>query len=181
MWNQPADDLSFSIAVAIQRLRARIEGRTPFFELYPHTERMMSYRIALSVAGTNIVPPHRDWREKAPLNDIQRTQATLYLSKHGTDYEGEGFKFETHQGKMMVLGRDEDIDPGDLVIWNYGNLHSVSNVRTSENQIGFIRMLLPPETIHGSKQSFNRLRAVLRDNKNFRKYILPKIKKMRSS
>ena len=153
-WNVPLDDLTFSSTFLVQLLRNRIEGQMAFYEIFPfHSSRAVSYRVANTRNIDVWADWHRDYYDKENLVDkksylLNRVQATLFLSKYGIDYEGEGFCFETNQGEMQVAGRDIDIDPGDLMIWRYNNLHGVRNIVTREDQLGFLRVLYPPEFLY---------------------------------
>ena len=145
-WNKPSDELTFSIAQSIQSLRARIEGRPQFWEMFPHGTHCVSYRVVITRAGETVVPMHNDWTGENW--DPARTQATLYLTGKGQDYEGEGMVFLTNQGQRICFDSDAGVGPGDLVIWRYQNSHGVYNVQTAGHQRGFIRVLFPAETIN---------------------------------
>lgn len=144
LWNEPPDELTYSVAFAIQQLRNRIESRTIYREIFPMAGRSASYRIVLSRNIKEIVVPHRDWVGRN--FDPRRLQVTLFLAEKGRDYEGIGFGIETNAGERVVFGDDVAVRAGDLVLWRYNNLHFAQEV-TSSNGIGFMRMLMPPEAI----------------------------------
>jgi hypothetical protein len=75
--------------------------------------------------------------------DPSRLQATLFLSDRNIDYAGSGFLFEKNNGHKITLGGDIPIQSGDLLIWRYGNLHSVENVKCTAEQFGFMRIIYP--------------------------------------
>lgn len=56
--------------------------------------------------------------------------------------------FDTNDGRKIIFDTDVSVEPGDLVIWRYCNLHSVENITTTDAQIGFLRLLLPREVIY---------------------------------
>jgi len=43
----------------------------------------------------------------------------------------------------VLFGSDVPIEPGDLVVWKYTNLHGVSQVTTPPGGIGLLRLLFP--------------------------------------
>ena len=51
--------------------------------------------------------------------------------------------FQTNGGTEVTLGGEIPIEAGDLLIWRYGNLHSVENVKSADQQFGFMRILYP--------------------------------------
>lgn len=160
VWRKPDDELTFSMAFTAQMIRARLQGRPVFHELYPHTNRCMSYRMVLTRRGDTIVPQHTDWLEKNW--DPARIQATLFLTRWGQDYEGEGFVFTNNQGQEVAFGRDVAFEPGDLVFWRYNNRHGVQNVRSVEGRPGFIRIIMPPEELVKSAGGKERIKMAVR-------------------
>ena len=154
LWNTPLDDLTFSSTFFVQLLRNRIEGQTAFYEIFPfHSSHAVSYRVVNTRNCDVWIDWHQDWYDKTNLTDkrkylLSRVQATLFLAKHGVDYDGDGLLFENNQGEMLVIGKDVEIEPGDLMIWRYNNLHSVRNIIVGEEQLGFLRILYPPELHH---------------------------------
>ncbi|MFQ5786602.1 MAG: hypothetical protein ACE5H1_01340, partial [Thermodesulfobacteriota bacterium] len=56
-----------------------------------------------------------------------------------------GCIFETNQGNDVVFGDDVLINPGDLVLWRYINQHSVQDISTEQDKLGFMRIIFPPE------------------------------------
>jgi hypothetical protein len=145
-WNKPADELTYSIALSMQMLRNRIEGKPLFREIYPLQQRSASFRIVISARGRNIVSPHRDWLGNN--FDPLRTQMTLFLTEKGVDYDGNAFLFETNQGQKISFGTDVKVQPGDLIVWRYNNEHSIDVVESSPDQHGFMRMIFPPEYVY---------------------------------
>ena len=152
-WNIPPDEVTYSVAFKVKLLRNYIESRVCFSEFFPMHGRNMdgrsaSFRVAITRQGTSILP-HTDWLGKDGKNfDPRRTQATLFLSTKGNDYSGDSFIFTTNQGKKVILADKIDINPGDLLLWRYNNVHSVENVITKEGQLGFVRIIFPPEKIN---------------------------------
>ncbi|MBL8377361.1 MAG: hypothetical protein JNM79_05810 [Burkholderiales bacterium] len=168
LWNEPPDELTYSVAFAIQQLRNRVESRTIYREIFPMSGRSASYRIVLSRNIREIVVPHRDWTGQH--FDPRRLQVTLFLAEKGSDYQGLGFGMETNDGRRVVFGDDVEIRPGDLVLWRYNNLHFAQEV-SSSNGIGFMRMLMPPEAI--PEQSAETRAKMLRENLKARVKALP--------
>ena len=130
----------------------------------------------ISRTGDRIVSPHRDWIGDD--FDPRRTQVTLFLSKRGVDYSGDGFVFQTNRGARIVFDRDVVVNPGDLVIWRHNNEHAVLNVTSRPGQVGFVRILLPPEKVYPSRlvplnQIPGRLKARLRQNRFVARHVLP--------
>lgn len=167
-WNAPPDERTQLLAHEIQLLRSQLEGRQLLHELYPAPPATTlfgystSYRISINKYGDTIVPPHRDWVDK-PANDPLRLQATLVLSKFGDDYIGTGFSFDTNQGHTMILGKDLEAMPGDLLLWRYNNRHEVSNIRPGPTGRGFMRATFPTVFIYGkrsaSKEAFWKIKT----------------------
>ncbi len=167
-WNLPPDEVTGSVDFLIQVLRNSIEARNLYNEFLPFGERSVNYRIVITKNGKKIVKPHRDWDEgKGKLFDPKRLQVTLFLTERGDDYSGDGFIFETNQGNNIVFGKDVVIKPGDMVIWRYNNLHSVQNLSSSDDNVGFVRMIMPPEAVPS-----NRMRPTASNLKYFAKRIL---------
>ena len=152
MWAQPLDQFSRYLSVQIQSMRNELEGRPPYSELFTDGNQAVSYRFVINWNGKEIVKGHTDYyHPEDPLNknhDPSRLQATLVLSKWGTDYSGEGFWMQDNSGHELVFGRDVHVNPGDLVFWRYWNLHGVRNIQSVKGQQGFIRFIYPPEAIN---------------------------------
>jgi hypothetical protein len=151
-WNAPLDEFTHTLSVAVTMLRNRISGRAPFAELLPHAGKAVNYRVIVSKNVKTWIAPHRDYaafdrRFEKNRFDPSRLQATLFLSKKGQDYEGAGFKFERNDGQIISFGTDVAVEPGDLVIWRYNNLHSVEEISTAPGRLGFMRMIFPPEDV----------------------------------
>lgn len=157
LWTQPFDELTYNIAIYVQIIRNLIEGRNFSDYLFTYFGQSVSYRVAITKHGDMIVPPHRDYYEEknkfSKFHDATRLQGTIFLSKNGVDYEGEGFKLERNSGEQVIFGMDVAVEPGDLVLWRYQNKHSVSNIRSKKEQAGFVRVLFPPEFIHSFSES----------------------------
>jgi len=156
LWNHPADEVSYSVAMQVQWLRNRVMGRTPQEHIFPLNGRSVSYRTVISRRGKVVTPTHRDFAAEEWIREPWRLQATLFLSTPGVDFTGDGFILETNRGEHVMFGRDVPIANGDLVLWRYCNEHSVLNVGSRDDQCGFIRMLFPVEEVP------NRQRAPLR-------------------
>lgn len=156
MWNYPADEVTHQMAFLIMSFLNQIESKPVYSEFYPvmyggasrpERGRALSYRVVNTKRGTS-VPSHKDFHQEDVEFDPAKLQATLFLSKKGIDYDGEGFIFETNTGGRVVFGDDVEVEPGDLVVWRYCNLHSVENISTKDEQIGFLRVLFPREIIY---------------------------------
>jgi hypothetical protein len=147
-WNAPADSLTYSVALQVQLLRNRIEGSDAFREIFPMTERSASFRVVVNKNGSNLVPAHRDFLA-ADSFDTTRTQVTLFLSEKGKDYSGNGFMFENNQGVKLSMGTDVEVRAGDLMVWRYNNEHAVDVVKATRDQLGFMRVIFPPERVYG--------------------------------
>ena len=145
LWNEPQDEMTYSIAFVVRMLRNRVEGRMPFREIFPYTGHGGAYRVTITRGGGTIVRPHQDWVGEN--FDPRRLQATLFVTEKGRDYEGSGFRFRNNQGKDLEFGTDVPIVAGDLVLWRYNNLHSVRDVTAKPGDRGMVRMIFPPETI----------------------------------
>jgi len=142
----PLDEATQEVSIAVHMLRNRLSGRNAFQDL--SGGRALAYRVTLNRNFEEWIAPHRDhldwdrrWEKGA--FDPSRLQATLVLSERGVDYAGNGFMFQTNSGREVTLGGEVPIHPGDLLIWRYGNLHSVENVKCSDDQFGFMRILYP--------------------------------------
>lgn len=148
-WNEPLCEITHQLVFNAQRLRNEIEGRPCYYGLTAGGERHLQYRVCNSRSGGIIVHPHGDFIEqerKDPTGnhefDPSRIQATLVLSSKGEDYSGDGFIFTTNQGKKLSFA-DMGVKAGDLVLWRYGNIHEVKNLEVNEQQLGFLRVILP--------------------------------------
>jgi len=165
LWGKPLDELTYEATFYIQTLRNRISGRNSSNEILPITGNSVSYRVVLTRNHEAPVPPHRDFWEPDHVlskgHDLTRLQATLMLSEHGKDYAGRGFALVNNQGKKVVFGVDEPVKAGDLIIWRYSNEHSVMDIRSSDQQLGFLRILYPQEIIHDNSLG-NRLLETLK-------------------
>jgi hypothetical protein len=112
---------------------------------------MASYRVITThnVEGVEVVD-HTDWNEPESnylRYNHQMTQATLFLSRYGVDYEGDGFSFTTNTGERVRFGPDIQVEPGDLLIWRYANVHGVGSNKALPKGLGFSRMIFPYEKI----------------------------------
>ncbi len=157
-FNTPVDEVTWSASLSVQMLRNRLSGRPPLVETFPAGGRCASYRVVVTRDAKTWIGPHRDYlQEPGSLDrdkyDLTRLQATLFLSEKGHDYAGTGFRFERNDGRTVVFGTDIPMHAGDLVIWRYNNLHSVEDVSTTDGQLGFMRIIYPPEIMHAGPQA----------------------------
>lgn len=147
LFAEPLDEVTREVAVCVHMLRNRLSGRNAFSDLNgPH--HAVSYRVTVNKNYENWIAPHRDFLEyekrfEKGQYDPSRLQATLFLSKKGEDYEGTAFSMENNAGREIVFGSDVNIEPGDLVIWKYTNLHGVSQVTTPPGKLGLLRIIFP--------------------------------------
>ena len=148
LWNAHHDPVTIAIALAITHLRNLIEGRPPHRHLIPDGSAMTTYRVVVSKNSKNEVevPPHAD-TYTGDDDALARLQATLFLTEHGKDWAGEGLVFTTNSGDEIPLGRDRGIQPGDLVLWQYNNIHCVRNVHPVAGGRGFARMIFPADRV----------------------------------
>lgn len=158
-WNSPVDEATMSVSFAIQQLRNNLQSYNNYHEFFPLSGNSCSYRVVFTFNGDKVVAPHTDWLEPVELFKPERLQATLILTKKGVDYEGTGMWMESNDKKTKyIFDENLQVEPGDLVVWRYNNLHAVENVKTPEGKKGFIRMIFPPEFI------FNRTKEqILKD------------------
>ena len=150
----PLDEVTLEVSIAINALRNRLSGRSASDGL--HGGRALNYRVTRNLNRTSWAPAHTDWmdyerRWEKGQYDPSRLQATLLLSEKGSDYSGTGFRFSTNAGRSIAFGTDVPVSPGDLVIWRYGNLHSVEDVATTPGQLGFLRLIFPIYNVPAEK------------------------------
>jgi hypothetical protein len=147
LFAEPLDEVTREVAVCVHMLRNRLSGRNAFSDLNgPHTA--VSYRVIINKNYEEWIAPHRDYLEyerrlEKGQYDPSRLQATLFLSKKGEDYDGTAFTLERNDGTQAVFGTDVPVEPGDLVIWKYSNLHGVSHVTTPPGKLGLMRIIFP--------------------------------------
>ncbi|MCB2108367.1 MAG: hypothetical protein KDE14_11740 [Rhodobacteraceae bacterium] len=165
-WNEPSDEVTYTACLYAHTLRCRIEGRPPFEEIYTFSGNVAQFSVRRCVDAATVVRPHRDWISKNPLDkdsyQLQRLQITLFLSNKENDYLGTGFKFRKNTGEDVVFGTDVEVGAGDLVFWRYNNLHSVEQIKTRDGQIGFLRIVMPPEKV----RPFVQINCVLSDGRD---------------
>ena len=142
----PLDETTQEVSVAVHMLRNRLSGRNAFQDLAG--AQALSYRVTLNRNFEEWIAPHRDFmdwdkRWEKGQYDPSRLQATLFLSDSGVDYAGMGFLFQTNDGREITLGHQIPLQSGDLLIWRYGNMHSVENVKCTPDQFGFMRIIYP--------------------------------------
>ena len=148
LWNEPYDEVTYAAAWKISELRNLVMSKNFFLRFFPGKEgRTVGFRVIQTTSGENIVPSHKDWIGET-FFDPSALQATLILSEHGKDYTGDGMLFTTNQGEQVVLNKDLDLKPGDLVLWRYINEHAVQNIQTTSEQMGFLRIIFPPENLY---------------------------------
>lgn len=181
-WNSPVDEATYDISLHIQLLRARVEGRPSYHEIFPFQGQSTSFSVRLTRNGVSTVPPHRDYVD-APgdVFDPKRLQATLILAEKGVDYGGTGFVMENNQGQQVVWGDDLPLKPGDLVLWRYNNLHSMPDVSSSDDQLGFLRILYPPMYIRPRlpfREIGGKLKVHVKQNPLVARYGVPLYRKM---
>jgi len=148
-WNKPLDMFTFDTAWQLQTLRNRIESQPPSFEFLPHTlnfqkeYRATSYRIVETISG-GAVNPHVDYAF-----DHSRIQVSVVLTTAGEDYTSGGFVFydKFRDGQPHNLSFEENLRAGDLVLFRYGQKHGVEAVTTPPGGRGFVRILMPQESI----------------------------------
>jgi len=147
LFAEPLDEVTREVSICVHMLRNRLSGRNAFSDLNgPRTA--LNYRVTLNKNYENWIAPHRDFldyerRLEKGQYDPSRLQATLFLSKKGVDYDGSAFSFQRNDGREVLFGSDVPIEPGDLVVWKYTNLHGVSQVTTPPGGIGLLRLLFP--------------------------------------
>jgi hypothetical protein len=142
----PLDEVTHEVSACVHLLRNRLSGRNALGELAG--PRAVSYRVTHNLNRAAWAPAHNDFmnydrRWVKGEYDPSRLQATLFLSEKGVDYSGTGFRMVTNRGRSVRFGDEVPIDPGDLVIWRYGNLHAVEDISTEPGQFGFLRVLYP--------------------------------------
>jgi hypothetical protein len=147
LFAEPLDEVTREVAVCVHMLRNRLSGRNAFSDLNG-PNFAVSYRVTVNKNYEDWIAPHRDFldyerRWEKGQYDPSRLQATLFLSKKGVDYEGEAFSMERNDGRSAVFGTDIRVEPGDLAIWKYTNLHCVSRVTTPPGRIGLLRIIFP--------------------------------------
>ena len=151
LWSNRHEIVSNEVAFSIIQLRAQIEGKAFTREIMPVVgQRCVIPRLIITKNGKNILMPHSDYSLDEPDSkniDLARVQATLFLSHVDHDYSGSGFIFTKNNGEKIECERALKIKPGDLLVWRYNNVHEISDISSSSDQIGFVRMLFPPESI----------------------------------
>jgi hypothetical protein len=156
LFNTPVDEVTWTASIFVHMLRNRLSGRPAFAETFPVSGRALSYRVVITRISKSWVKPHRDYmQDPGSLDrnkyDLSRLQATLFLSEKGRDYTGAGLRFERNDGRSVVFGSDVPVKAGDLVVWRYNNLHSIEEVEAAEGQLGFMRIIYPPEIMHPAR------------------------------
>jgi len=144
-------------------LRNLVEANPVFNEIFPLDGLSATFRVVNTKNGDIIVPPHSDWDGKNgnPF-DPKRLQATLFLSKKGVDYSGTGYMLKNNQGKYVIFDGDVEVNPGDLVLWRYNNEHQVKDISSTNDQLGFLRILYPQNV--GAMPLKKRLKAFIKRN-----------------
>ena len=159
-WNRPPDQLTHELAYLFHMVRNILEGFPCYHGLGHYSEAGLQYRVCNHRSNDNIVYPHADYMEMERRDpaanhkfDPRRLQLTLVLSTAGEHYNGDGFVLSANNGEEFILG-DSDISAGDLLIWRFNNLHEVRNVKCSDEQTGFMRIIFPVFDIdlHSSNQ-----------------------------
>ena len=147
-WNDPVDEVTYGIAWKIHELRNSISSKLFYNGFFPiRGNQSTSFRVVRTLRGKEIVAPHIDFRDKE-FFDPSMLQATLILSEHEKDYSGDGMFFTQNDGKKICLNKDLNLKKGDLVLWNYGCLHSVENINTTPEHLGFLRIIFPPALLN---------------------------------
>ena len=145
LWNEPWHAATYSITLQVQLIRNQITDKPVNTGLSPTSDRTVAYNCVRTLGGTP-VKPHQDTTDN-PLH-FPGLQATLFLSDHGKDYSGRGFVFTTNDGEKIVLGRDRSVSSGDLLLWRFGNEHAIADVETTEDQLGFLRIIYPQPRVN---------------------------------
>ena len=146
-WNAPFDEVTYAVAWKIVEFRNLVQSKNFFKFMFPYEGRSVGFRVVQTMGGETIVPYHRDWLERN--FDPSMLQATLILSEEGKDYKGKGMVMKDNQGKEEIsFCQDLGLEAGDLVLWRYNNEHAVIDVSSNSDQIGFLRMIFPPEKLH---------------------------------
>ena len=146
-WNPPVCDITHAIALSIIVLRNRVEGKPPTLHLAGEKDQAAGYRVIFTKNQDVSNPWHSDWEEENSF-DLGRVQATVFLSDHGKDYTGQAFVFRRNDGQLVSMGKDAGVGAGDLILWRYKNEHAVLDVSSQEGQLGFARLLFPPELLY---------------------------------
>ena len=134
------------MAVAVTQLRNQIEQQSIFRALLPCSELMTFYKVIVSrESEDNEVKWHRDLFPESSLGTTVETriQATLFLSEHGVDYDGDGMIFVDNQGNELKVGEALKIKSGDLLLWRQYNRHCVGSVVPVTGGVGFVRIVYP--------------------------------------
>ncbi len=152
LWNRPMDEISHSVCFIVTMLRNQLEQQPIYRHLLPNASRMASYRVVTTHNVQSVeVEEHTDWIEDDLLMRERHLkfllQGTLFLSSYGKDYEGDGFTFYTNRGEKIRFGPEIPVEPGDLLLWRYANVHGVGANQALPGGRGFSRMLFPYEDI----------------------------------
>ena len=152
LFAEPLDEVTREVSVCVHMLRNRLSGRNAFSDLFG-PRNAVSYRVTLNKNFENWIAPHTDFldyekRLEKGQYDPSRLQATLFLSRKGEDYSGVAFSMARNDGRQVQFGTDVDIEPGDLAIWKYTNLHGVSQITARPDQLGLLRIIFPIEDLH---------------------------------
>lgn len=148
-WNRPLDNFTYNTAWRMQTMRNSLEGVAAGREFLPHGKgidnehRAASYRVIFTKNG-GPVGAHVDYAF-----DHSRIQMSLNLTVYGQDYQSGGFLFydKFRDGEPFNLGERENLQPGDLVVFRYGQKHAVEPVASAPGQRGFCRILMPQEIV----------------------------------
>lgn len=142
-WNQPAHRLTYEIAWAANALRNAVVGLPIHAFLLPLDGFAASYRPTRSDRGSAGVPSHADqWDPSQP----RLIQNSLLLSRVGADYAGGGMFLTLKNGRRVNVYEVEQLQPGDLLIWDQELTHEVPPVTESNPNdpcAGFWRILMP--------------------------------------
>lgn len=156
MWT-PFDEVTHSLALVVVMLRNQIEGAPLYRDLFDF-KRISSYRVIISKNSEGVeVARHRDHYDEKDKKKVfaTRLQATVFLSEHGKDYEGDGLIFTTNGGEDVRIGPDIPAKKGDLFLWRYNNFHAIGRTKTLPGGLGFIRIIFPPDPL--ANKEFSRI------------------------
>lgn len=148
-WNPPTCQLSYELSLLLHYCRNILTGYDPMYGLTMKPDRTGIYLAATHYgAGTGEMTVHVDPNYFLPVH------YNLPLSFHGDDYEAGGLQIHRPVGVENI---DEQVRPGDLLLFDGALPHSVAKVmgKGRKSSIGRLQLFaVPTQFKEEGKRSF---------------------------
>jgi hypothetical protein len=162
LWNKTENALTKKYSIELNKIRNNLLGKDENYGLnFSENNISMLHQINYYPPTAGFMYAHKDGTQKLPMINI-----TFNLTFKGSDFDQGGIELTTKKNEVINL--DEQIEPGDVVIFD-GNLkHEVKKIQSSKHigRIGVFPLIVkfyhPQEIPHFLKKISHSYYAIKR-------------------